>query len=391
MIASNIYVTLLVYTAAAVVLAVVAAEIYLRIRYKHLLWIHVYPRIYIPDEDLGYRYRPNAEGEIRIAGIHRHFRTNSRGFHDREFALEKPPGTYRIAVIGPSNTTGIWMDGSGKTFSEMLEEHFRKVGRKVEVMNFGIDGRYRSVHELRIIDTDVARCDPDLVLLDVELPFVYGAFRRDVYRDHVMIYNAENELSRRWCELTIDYVLARKVLIRLYNAFFIVRAAARYYMNHYNTGWSTAVRVFVENRIQAPDIQLMPYSLKKSVDALKEAREKLHARGAELILFQYFASDYFRHVVAKYELPYIELDVPPIPRYVHDLDGHYRHEGHVAIARQFFDQLTWRGILDAEPPRPKLVEVPPAPVAEELIAKEEEVLDDGVDDDVLAAGLYGLA
>jgi hypothetical protein len=370
MIASNWFVTLLVYGVAALIVATAAAEVYLRIRYKSLLWIHVYPQVYVPDDDLGYRYKANADGEIRIAGIHRRFRTNSRGFNAREFEREKPPDTYRIAVIGPSNTTGIWMDGEGKNFSEMLQERFCNAGRKVEVMNFGIDGRYRSVHELRVIDTDVADYEPDLVLLDVELPFVYGSFRRDVYRNHVMIYNGENELSRRWCEMTIDWVLAKTTLIRLYRLSYIVRAAARYYMNHYNTGYATAVRVFVENRIQAPDIQLLPYSLKKSVEALKEAREKLHAKGAELILFQYFASDYFRYVSNRYELPYIELNVPAIPQYVHDLDGHYRHEGHVAVAQQFFDVLTGHGILDAERPRPKLVE-PAATEADDAVGEND--------------------
>jgi hypothetical protein len=389
MIASNVYVTLLVYGVAILAAAIAGAEIFLRIRYKSLLWIHVYPQVYIPDEDLGYRYKANAEGEIRIAGIHRRFRTNSRGFNAHEFVREKPPGTYRIAIIGPSNTTGIWMDGEGQNFSEMLQEHFRGAGREVEVMNFGIDGRYRSVHELRVIDTDVADYEPDLVLLDVELPFVHGTFRRDVYRNHVMIYNAENDLSRRWCEMTIDWVLTRTMLMRLYRLSYIVRAAARYYMNHHNTGFATAVRVFVENRIQAPDIQLLPYSLKKSVQALTEAREKLHAKGAELILFQYFPSDYFRYVSNKYDLPYIELNVPPIPQFVHDLDGHYRHAGHVAVAQQFFDVLTWRGVLDAERPRPKAVEQPADEGTEENIARLDVPAD--VDRKEDHPAVYGLA
>jgi hypothetical protein len=329
-----------------VIVIVLAAEIYLRLRYDSQLRIRIYPQVYVPDEKLGYRYRPNTEGEIRIPGIHRHFRTNSHGFHSPEISEAKPTGTYRIACIGPSNTTGIWMDGDEKNFSRLLEEKLRADGHHIEVMNFGIDGRYRSVHELRVIDTDVAVFQPDLVLLDVELPFVYGEFRRDVYRNYVMIYNAENELSRKWCERIIDDIYARRFLIRLYRTSYIVRATSRLYANRYPAR-SLKLRVFIENRIQAPDIALLPYSIKKSVEALQETRTKLEGRGSQLILFQYSDNQYFRQVAAKYDLPYLELEVPATPKYVHDHDGHYRHAGHVEVANQLYKHLTSRKLFEA--------------------------------------------
>jgi len=313
------------------------AEIYLRIKYKNLLWIQRYPQVYVPDEQLGYRYLPNVEGEIRIPGIHRRFRTNNRGFHARDFEKTKPPGTYRIAVVGPSNTTGIWTHGQGKNFSEMLEDLFRVSGQQVEVMNFGIDGRFRAVHELRIIEYEVAEYEPDLVLLDVELPFVYAPFRRDVYKGHVMIYNADNELSRKWCETAIDIVTSHKILTSIYYLSYIVRAATRYYMNKYNNSRSLQIRVFVENRVQAPDIQLLPYSIKKSAEAIQAVRDKLVARGGDLIILQYSLNPYYREVCSRYGLHYIELNVPPVAQFIHDRDGHYTHEGHAEVARQLLD------------------------------------------------------
>ena len=315
------------------------AEIYLRIKYKNLLWIQRYPQVYVPDEQLGYRYLPNVDGEIRIPGIHRRFRTNNRGFHARDFVKTKTPGTYRIAVVGPSNTTGIWTHGQGKNFSEMLEDLYLASGEQVEVMNFGIDGRFRAVHELRIIEKEVAEYEPDLVLLDVELPFVYAPFRRDVYKGHVMIYNAENELSRKWCETAIDIVTKHKVLIGIYYVSYIVRAATRYYMNKYHNARSMQIRVFVENRVQAPDIQLLPYSIKKSAEAIQAVRDKLVERGADLIVLQYSINPYYRDVTSRYGLHYIELNVPPVAQFVHDRDGHYTHEGHAEVARQLLAQL----------------------------------------------------
>jgi hypothetical protein len=308
--------------------------------------MQVYPRVYAPDDKLGYRYLPNATGEIRIPGIHRRFRINNRGFNGRDFVTEKPPSTFRVAVVGTSNTTGIWMNGGGSTFCEMLEEHLRAAGHPVEVMNFGIDGRYRAVNEVRIIETDVAAYNPDLVLMDVDIPFTYGAFRRDIYKGYVMIYSGETEMSKKWCEAMIDRARRQKFVICLYYMSYIIRAAVRYYMNNYGTQRAMDLRVFVEKRIQAPDAVALPLSLKKSVLALQAVRNKLAAQGGELVIFQYFANPYYREITQRYGLNYIELNVPPLPQFVHDRDGHYRHQGHVEVAKQLFLQLMQRGTFN---------------------------------------------
>jgi len=340
---------ILLFSILGVLFAAAAAEIFLRIRFHELLWMRVYPQLYVPDTDLGYRYRPETEAEIRIPGIHRRFRTNNRGFaSDHDFVREKEPGTFRIALVGTSNTTGIWMNGQQSNYAEMLQERLCASGRKVEILNFGIDGRYRAVHEIRILETDVTEYDPDLVLIDVDLPFVHGIFMRDVYRTYVMIYNPEELYSRQWCEYWIDKVARHTFLITLYRASFIVRALARIYMNRVNSTNSWLVRIFVENRIQAPDVVLLPYSIKRSIETLQTVRENFAARGTELVVFQYFPSLYYQQVTSKYGIPYIELNVPPIPQFVHDLDGHYRHSGHVEIARQFEIALTNSGMLGAE-------------------------------------------
>jgi hypothetical protein len=238
------------------------------------------------------------------------------------------------------------MDGTGKNFCETLEEILRAAGHHVEIMNFGIDGRFRSLHEIRIIDTDVVEYSPDLVLLDIDIPFIYGSFRRAVYRNYVMIYSCENETSRRWCEAAVDEAEAQWFLIMMYRALYIVRAAVRYYMNRYNTPRSAKLRTLVENRVQAPDVVVLPYSLKRSVETLQAVRDKLEAKRAKLILFQFSPNLYYRQVTQKYDLGYIELNVPPLPPFVHDRDGHYRHVGHLEIARQMAEQLSTRGALD---------------------------------------------
>lgn len=338
--------------AAGAAAIIVAVELWLRVKYGNLLWIHIYPQVYVPDDALGYRYVPNAEGEIRIPGIHRRFRINQQGFHGADFVRAKTPGTYRIALVGTSNLTGIWMHGGGKNYAELLEERLQDAGYQVEVMNFGIDGRYRALHELRLIDSDVAPYEPDLVLIDIDIPFVTGLFKRDVYNGFVMIYNPEDPLSRSWCQAWVDRVRTQRALAVAYRASYILRAIVRYITNHYNTERSFFLRVMVENRIQAPDVVLWPYSLKRSVEAIQAMRDKLAEIGSRFAILQFIPNPYYREVTAKYQLPYAELNVPPVPPFVHDRDAHYNCHGHVEVARQLFEQLTRSGVLEADRPQP---------------------------------------
>jgi len=92
---------------------------------------------------------------------------NSHGYRDRDRALSKPQGVYRIAALGDSYTEArqVPMD---KTFTSLAEEEFNRshcLGeRKVEVLNFGIGG-FGTAQELLLLRERVWKFDPDLVVL----------------------------------------------------------------------------------------------------------------------------------------------------------------------------------------------------------------------------------
>lgn len=121
-----------------------------------------------PDSILAYRFVPHAEYYFRkenpkvITG-----RINNFGWRDRDWTLEKPNGTTRIAVIGDSFVEAFQVEQES-TFVKILERELssqRGEGR-IEVMNFGRSG-FTQADELLVVQSDVVHFSPDIVVLCV--------------------------------------------------------------------------------------------------------------------------------------------------------------------------------------------------------------------------------
>ncbi len=108
---------------------------------------------------LMYELRPNAE----ISEI---IKINSGGFRDREFQKERPPNTFRIAIVGDSVTFG-WRQRLEDIYPKKLEALLQaKASPNVqfEVLNFGIGG-YNAEQEVELIKTKVLEYQPNLILI----------------------------------------------------------------------------------------------------------------------------------------------------------------------------------------------------------------------------------
>jgi len=95
--------------------------------------------------------------------------TNSWGMRDREYNLAKPPGTYRIALFGPSDVMG-WGVADSEVFSAVFEAKLDSVararGQHVEVLNFGMPA-YSLVQEVLQLQSAGLRFSPDLAVLAI--------------------------------------------------------------------------------------------------------------------------------------------------------------------------------------------------------------------------------
>ncbi|MCB1153066.1 SGNH/GDSL hydrolase family protein, partial [bacterium] len=113
---------------------------------------------------------------------------NALGMRDPERTLEKPPGTFRIVVLGSSTTFGAEVS-DGETFPNYAEEilNARRDGRRYEVWNAGISSY--TPHQMaafgrRLIEQGAA---PDLIVFQIFLlgprSFLNGRINLTQYRD----------------------------------------------------------------------------------------------------------------------------------------------------------------------------------------------------------------
>lgn len=126
------------------------------------------PNFYGPDPDRGWVLIPGTTGLWTKEGRAR-IRINASGMRGPGVAAKKPPGTFRIAVLGDSCVEALQVPEE-QTFAKLLERELAAcpamsaAHRKIESLNFGVSG-YGTAQELLALRTQVAPFDPDLVLL----------------------------------------------------------------------------------------------------------------------------------------------------------------------------------------------------------------------------------
>ena len=93
------------------------------------------------------------------------FHSNSLGMRDREYAVEKPPSTIRIAILGSSHVMGSGVDDR-QTFENLLEERLNRRsadGPRYEVLNFAVPG-YGLLQATVVAEKVLPRFKPDIVI-----------------------------------------------------------------------------------------------------------------------------------------------------------------------------------------------------------------------------------
>jgi hypothetical protein len=122
----------------------------------------------IVEEPIGYRNRPNLQGEYYGVPVSiNSLAINSLGLRDREIPPAPTAGEYRIAVLGDSVPFGIGVDFM-HTIPHGLEKALGNAsgesGKRIRSINFGTIS-YNTEQELMQLETLGMRLHPDLVVL----------------------------------------------------------------------------------------------------------------------------------------------------------------------------------------------------------------------------------
>ena len=166
---SSVLINILLLT-FAILLACMAMEMALRVIFAQSLdfsmemWKYaVQLKRPVANPNLSFAHAPNRSAFLMGVPVS----INSEGLRDREFSLEKPPGVYRVMMLGDSTTFG-WGVKQEDTAAKFLE---RKLNAELpagynhaEVMNTGV-GNYDTVQEVTYYETIGWKYNPDLVVL----------------------------------------------------------------------------------------------------------------------------------------------------------------------------------------------------------------------------------
>jgi hypothetical protein len=182
----------LVLVGASALVALAGFELLLRaIGYSAPIWGEA-------DPQLGWRLRAGVqarhtgEGEAFVS-------INAAGWRDRDHALEKPAGVYRIVVLGDSYSEARQVPVD-QAFWALLPRELERCGfqsgKRIESLNFGVSG-YGTAQEYLVLEARASRYRPDLVLLQ----FTNGNDVRNNSRE------LEPEAQRPYFSLDADGVL----------------------------------------------------------------------------------------------------------------------------------------------------------------------------------------
>lgn len=135
------------------------------------------------DPELGWSHIAGAEGTFSRPEFTHHVRINGAGWRDRERALDKPSGLFRIVVLGDSYTWGHGVEDE-EIFTRLLEGRLPGV----EVLNLGLSASATD-QQLLILRKHGLAYHPDLVLVMVSrndfagnLETMEGSYPKPVFR-----------------------------------------------------------------------------------------------------------------------------------------------------------------------------------------------------------------
>ena len=147
---------------------------------------------------------PNKNIHIRSVCFQNDVKTNSFGFHSREYPLEKSEGAFRIAIIGDSFVEAMQVPLE-KTVASLLEQKLNSLSSRsyrYEVIPFGISS-HGTNKNISYYEKYASRFNPDLVIDAM----AWNDIEDDVLESNIITGSPSGVLKR------IKKILRKSVLI----------------------------------------------------------------------------------------------------------------------------------------------------------------------------------
>jgi lysophospholipase L1-like esterase len=129
------------------------------------------PPMYVEDEKLGWRLKPNFEGGAKTDEFSTEIKINSDGFRDYEHSNSNNESTFRILGLGDSFTLGYGVELE-ETYLSVLEKYLNSSqddnNTLFEIFNTGIPG-YSIKEECLLFEEIVSRIQPDLITIGFDI------------------------------------------------------------------------------------------------------------------------------------------------------------------------------------------------------------------------------
>ena len=283
---------------------------------------------------------------------------NNKGLRGKEYDYAKPEGVRRIIVLGDSFAFGLGV-GDQETFSVALERLFQDAGKKVEVINMGVNG-YGTAQEYLLLEEEGMRYSPDIVIClffagnDIQnniSGFEYGKYKPYFSIDGmglklnnhpVPITTREDKIkNRNTVEPKARLKIPFKNLLQNHSYAYIFLRLRYNYLLHklgvrtnmtvdmLDDGWDITSALFIRMKESCDAIGA------KFLLVIVPTKEQMHAMESDAIQKRFSQLSRDHNIEC--------LDLLPYLKGRHDLnfviDSHWNRKGHKAIAQIILARL----------------------------------------------------
>ncbi len=155
---------------------------------------------------LGWWHEPNKTGVFVKIDCRQPVSINSRGLREREIPYVKPPGVYRVLVLGNSVTVGFEVPAE-KVLTRVMEDELTKLGHPAQVLNGACRG-WGSDQSLLFLEEEGLKYHPDLVV------YVFGGIEPST---NMELHRPYREFGKGYFELgDRDALTLRNVPVPIY-------------------------------------------------------------------------------------------------------------------------------------------------------------------------------